>query len=285
MKKISNNIEMNKISLEKLSKAELIALLMKQQIRKPKIIVVDDTKPSPKPIEKPKKVVHTQDDLLNNDPFPDFVITNNPFERKMDKVNNKKRGIDEQSFDIDSKYQKLMSEPEADTSTQKIRYYPKIETTLGEFRKDEMKFSNDKLKQKKSFYKLFETRLENIPGNRETVSISIDVVIKKRSLTDKKLRKKLIEKYKNEPITQGDDIDEYQIPYKKVIKQRLFHAKEDDSIGEKEFVEKNYGPFTVEKPVNLSAHDTYKFAMYTLLKKDFNILSGEYITAIGIDKT
>ena len=42
----------------------------------------------------------------------------------------------------------------------------------------------------------------------------------------------MIEKYK---INTGDDIDEYQIPYKKVIKQRLFHAKDDDSIGEKEF--------------------------------------------------
>ena len=111
-----------------------------------------------------------------------------------------------------------------------------IKTTLGEFRKDEMKMSNDKLRHKKSFYKLFETRLENIPGNRETVSISIDVIIKKRSIeTDKKLREKLIEKYKNEPTNTGDDIDEYQIPYKKVIKQRLFHAKDDDSIGEKEF--------------------------------------------------
>ena len=213
--------------------------------------MVDDTKPSPKPVEKPKKVVHTQDDLLNNDPFPEYMITNNPFDRKMDKVNNKKREIDRQSSDIDSKHQKLMSESEADTSTQKIRFYPKIETTLSEFRKDEIKLSKDKLRQKKSFHKLFETRLNNIPGNRETVSISIDVVIKKRSLTDKKLRKKLIEKYKNEPINTGDYIDEYQIPYKKVMKQRLFHAKEDDSVGEKEFVEKNYGPFTVKKPVKI----------------------------------
>ena len=47
MKKISDSsIEMDKRDLEKLSKSELIALLMKQQ-KKPKIIVVDDTKPVP----------------------------------------------------------------------------------------------------------------------------------------------------------------------------------------------------------------------------------------------
>ena len=44
----SSNIDMNKRDLKKLSKSELIALLMKQQ-KMPKIIIVDDTKPSPKP--------------------------------------------------------------------------------------------------------------------------------------------------------------------------------------------------------------------------------------------
>ena len=68
MKKISSSsIEMNKRNLEKLSKSKLIDLLMRQQ--KSKIIIVDNTKPSPKPSERPKKVVHTQDDLLNNDPI------------------------------------------------------------------------------------------------------------------------------------------------------------------------------------------------------------------------
>ena len=43
----SNHIDMDKASLKKLSKSELIKLLLKQQ--KPKIIIVDDTKPPPKP--------------------------------------------------------------------------------------------------------------------------------------------------------------------------------------------------------------------------------------------
>ena len=46
----SNIINMNKKDLEKLSKSELIKLLLKQERKnKPQIIIVDDTKPSPKP--------------------------------------------------------------------------------------------------------------------------------------------------------------------------------------------------------------------------------------------
>ena len=40
---------MNKRDLKKLSKSELIKLLLKQEKKKPKIIVVDDTKPVPTP--------------------------------------------------------------------------------------------------------------------------------------------------------------------------------------------------------------------------------------------
>ena len=47
MSKISNLIHMDKASLEKLSKSELINLLLKQH--KPKNIIVDDTKPVPTP--------------------------------------------------------------------------------------------------------------------------------------------------------------------------------------------------------------------------------------------
>ena len=54
-----NHISMDKKNLKKLSKSELINLLLKQQ-KKPKIIIVDDTKPSPKPrrpIPTPRKSV------------------------------------------------------------------------------------------------------------------------------------------------------------------------------------------------------------------------------------
>ena len=45
----SNYIYMNKKDLKKLSKGQLIKMLLKQSVMKPKIIVVDDTKPVPAP--------------------------------------------------------------------------------------------------------------------------------------------------------------------------------------------------------------------------------------------
>ena len=57
--KISDHIDMDKASLKKLSKSELIKFLSKQE-KKPEIIVVDDTKTSPKPrrpIPTPRKSV------------------------------------------------------------------------------------------------------------------------------------------------------------------------------------------------------------------------------------
>ena len=56
----SNLINMNKRDLKKLSKSELIKLLLKLEKKKPKIIVVDDTKPVPAPrTYKPRPPVPT----------------------------------------------------------------------------------------------------------------------------------------------------------------------------------------------------------------------------------
>ena len=145
----------------------------------------------------------------------------------MVKVNNKKRDIEEKSFNIDSKYQKLMSKPE------KIHDYPMIKTTLKELRKDEFRFSSNKRKAQMTFVNLFKNRLDNMEGKRETVSITIDVLIE---------------------FVRGMNIS---------------------------VTKKTYGPFTVKKPVNMSKMDVYKFVMYTLLNKQFNLLSGEYISGIG----
>ena len=65
---MENNISlysMNKSELKKLSKSQLIELLLKQEKKKPEIIIVDDTKPVPaprakkliKPIPTPRKGV------------------------------------------------------------------------------------------------------------------------------------------------------------------------------------------------------------------------------------
>ena len=70
--KKSNLIDMNKSDLKKLSKSQLIKLLLKQEKKKPEIIVVDDTKPVPaprtyKPVPTPRKSVNQMvQDYENN---------------------------------------------------------------------------------------------------------------------------------------------------------------------------------------------------------------------------
>ena len=56
----SNVIDMDKKSLKKLSKSQLIRLLVKQEKNKPKVVIVDDTKSVPKPKHyKPRPPVPT----------------------------------------------------------------------------------------------------------------------------------------------------------------------------------------------------------------------------------
>ena len=230
----SNLIDMNKSDLKKLSKSQLIKLLLKQEKKKPKIIVVDDTKSN-----KPKKV-YNHDNLFDDDPFPDFVVTNDPFEKMMIKVNNKDRDINEQSFNIDSRYQNLMSKQNDTVSTQKIRDYPMIKTSLSSLRKDELKRSTNKNKAKMSFIKLFENRLNQIQGDRETVSIILDVEINHTVTSDiiTTISENVADvidsgiEYGTKPyeiipkLLSKNKMDEFGIKYKKVIKQTTYKGIE-----------------------------------------------------------
>ena len=92
---------MNKRDLKKLSKSQLIKMLLKQEKKKPEIIVVDDTKKTKKP--KQQKKVYNHGNLFNDD------VTNNPFENRMIKATNKGRDINEQTSYIDKKYKSIMS--------------------------------------------------------------------------------------------------------------------------------------------------------------------------------
>ena len=49
LKKYDYNIDMEKKDLKKLTKSQLIKLLLKQEKKKPKVVIVDDTKPVPTP--------------------------------------------------------------------------------------------------------------------------------------------------------------------------------------------------------------------------------------------
>lgn len=218
----SNHIDMNKRDLKKLSRSELIKLLLKQEKKKPKNTMVDK-----KPKKKQKKV-YNHDNLFNDNPFPNLVITNDPIERTMKKVIKQDKNINEQTALINDKYSKLV------TKEKKVHNYPIIKATLDQYRKDEMKLSNDKNKRLKSFVDLFAKRLNEMQGKEQTVSITIHV----------KLSHLL--RGMNETVS-----------------------------------EHTYGPFTVDKPVNLSIPDTYKFALYTLMKTNVTFLSGESVTHIG----
>ena len=133
----TSNIVMDKDSLKKLSKSELINLLLKQDKKnKPKIMVVDDAKPDTKrrrPILKPRKSVKQ-------------------IAREYEEKNTK------------------------------VKDYPMIKATLQQYRKEEMKMSTDSKRNKKSFSELFETRIDNIKGDTEKVSLFITVEITKSLL-------------------------------------------------------------------------------------------------------
>ena len=71
LKKYDYNIDMEKKDLKKLTKDQLIKLLLKKEKKKPKVVIVDDTKPT-RP--KQQKKFYDHEDLLDNDdPFKDEV--------------------------------------------------------------------------------------------------------------------------------------------------------------------------------------------------------------------
>ena len=75
MKNNISHYNMNKSDLKKLSKSQLIKMLLKQEKKNPKIIIVDDTKPVPtpkthKPANKPKKSVKELVDYFERKRLP-----------------------------------------------------------------------------------------------------------------------------------------------------------------------------------------------------------------------
>ena len=105
----SNHIDMNKRDLKKLSKSKFIALLLKQQ-KKPKIIVVDDTKPVPtlrtyKPVPARRRPVPTPRKLVKDmvQQYEENIIPPPPEfrDRPIPKPRNKKTIISSHSHTKD----------------------------------------------------------------------------------------------------------------------------------------------------------------------------------------
>ena len=131
---------MDKSSLEKLSKTQLIELLWKQQ--KPKKVEV-----------KPKKQVSFNlENLFDEDPFPEYVVINDPFERTMSKINRQNKKIDKKSALLDEEYTKVVK------NDKEIYRYPMREASLDQYRKEELKSTTYDKKRFKSFVKLLKKK-------------------------------------------------------------------------------------------------------------------------------
>lgn len=101
-----------------------------------------------------------------------------------------------------------------------------------------------------------------LKGKRKRISLTIDVNIRAENRGAD-----YDERSKNK-----NDYGEYDVTNKKVIKQTY------DGY----YVKKKYGPFVVNINENLSVDDIYKYLMYLLLTKKFNITqSGEYVDDMG----
>ena len=135
MKNLSNQVlNMNQASLEKLSKSQLIELLLKQQ--------------------KPKKVTKQKREPFDLESAMKDVIARNK------KINGK-------SEMVDLEYTKTVK------SDREIYKYPMIEASLDRYRRDELKTSTENNKRSKSFVKLFKKRIRGLFKKKQPVTITI----------------------------------------------------------------------------------------------------------------
>lgn len=126
---------MNQASLEKLSKSELIKLLLKQQ--------------KPKQVSKPKKRVSFN------------------LENTMKDINRQNKKINGKTEMIDLKYSKIVK------NDREIYKYPMREASLDQYRKEELKSTTYDKKRFKSFVKLFKKRISALRQRKRPVTITI----------------------------------------------------------------------------------------------------------------
>ena len=136
LKKYDYTMYMEKKDLEKLTKGQLIRLLLKQQKKKPKVVIVDDTKPTkpnrpPPPIpegvkpfrptqtvklRRKQKVVDDRPGWVRNPNTNRWIKIDGPTYRRLYPIQHSLNKIDKihqetnnQSSDIDSRYQNIIS--------------------------------------------------------------------------------------------------------------------------------------------------------------------------------
>ena len=136
LKKYDYTMYMEKEDLKKLSKAQLIRLLLKQEKKKPKVVIVDDTKPTrpnrPPPhipegvkpfrptqtvkLRRKQKVVDDRPGWVRNLKTSRWIKIDGPTYRRLfplqhslNKIDKIHQEINNQSSDIDSRYQNIIS--------------------------------------------------------------------------------------------------------------------------------------------------------------------------------
>ena len=136
LKKYDYNIDMEKKDLKKLTKGQLIKLLMEREEKKPKVVIVDDTKPTrsnrPQPpipegvkpfrptqtvkLRRKQKVVVDRPGWVRNPKTNRWIKIDGPTYRKLypmqhvlNKINKMPQEINETSKSIDDKYKSILS--------------------------------------------------------------------------------------------------------------------------------------------------------------------------------
>ena len=231
---------MNKRDLKKLNKYQLIKLLLKQEKKKPKVVIVDDTKPTrpnrpPPPIpegvkpfrptqtvklRRKQKVIDDRPGLVRNPNTNRWIKIGGPTYRKLypmqhvlNKINKMHQEINKTSKSIDDKYKSIMS------SLDDVKPSPKPRTKITQIQK----------------------ALKN-----STKSFSVDIVDNKDPLHQLTETKKVIEHYLNKELGELKGFKyietlkitfEKQLGNKTTIKTAYFNSKTKTLINENEINE------------------------------------------------
>lgn len=148
-------------------------------------------------------------------------------------------------FTIPNKFKNSISKYKSSRDKLQVITYGKKPVSLAEFRHEELELANITPNTLgTSFLTWFQSRLNNLPNDRENVQITLFVDI--GNIIETKVRGKDEEEITKHMITQP----------------------------------KSYGSFKTSVP-KLHDEDLYKFMVYTLIKNNFTLLSAQTITAIG----
>ena len=211
MENIKSNYNIVEIKKSDLEKLDKSELI--------KLLLKQNAKPvKPSKVTRERKVKpklnYNLENLFDDNPFPNFnpVVTNEP-----DEVTNKT-------------YENSL-----------LSFYPKKRVSLNKFRKEELKLTKH-IDGNSSFINLFRKRLEKIKGDVRMVSMILNVEISGIRNGEKG--------YNEPPKNDKNGDDEYNLPYKKIIKQKMTKKmmKRIMNIEEKTLIYKTYGPFTVYIP-------------------------------------